>query len=95
MLLVRGIFKFQTAFVAGLDVKTAFDVAKRSKVSRILVTASSSSFLEAIFSMVRKIYGKQPGDPMEDLNVNLASWGMFMNTTLRAAVHLGKTMTRI
>ena len=32
---------------------------------------------------------KLPGDPMEDLNVNLASWGMFMNTTLRAAVHLG------
>ena len=35
-------------------------------------------------------FGKQPGDPMEDLNVNLAIWGMFMNTTRRAAVHLGK-----
>ena len=33
---------------------------------------------------------KQPGDPMEDLNVNLAIWGIFMTTTLRAAVHLGK-----
>ena len=32
----------------------------------------------------------KPGDPMEDLNVNLAIWWMFMNTTLRAAVHLGK-----
>ena len=31
----------------------------------------------------------QPGDPVEDLNVNLAIWGMFMNTTLQAAVHLG------
>ena len=40
--------------------------------------------------MVRKIYGKEPGDLMEDLNVNLAIWRMFMNTTLRAAVHLGK-----
>ena len=40
--------------------------------------------------MVRKIYGKERGDPMEDLNVNLTIWGMFMNTTLRAAVHLGK-----
>ena len=40
--------------------------------------------------MVRKIYGRQLGDPMEDLNVNLANWGTFMNTTLRAAVHLGK-----
>ena len=27
---------------------------------------------------------------MEDLHVNLAIWGMLMNTTLRAAVHLGK-----
>ena len=27
---------------------------------------------------------------MEDLNVNLATWRVFMNTTLRAAVHLGK-----
>ena len=40
--------------------------------------------------MVRKIDGRQPGDPMKDLNVNVAIWGMFMNTTLRAAVHLGK-----
>ena len=40
--------------------------------------------------MVRKIYGKPPGDPMEDLNAMLAVWGMFMNTTIRAAVHLGK-----
>ena len=46
----------------------------------------------SVFSMVRKIYGKQPGDPMEDLNVNLAIWWMFMNTTLRAPVHLGKRL---
>ena len=39
--------------------------------------------------MVRKIDGRKPGDPMKDLNVNVAIWGMFMNTTLRAAVHLG------
>ena len=46
--------------------------------------------MEAVFSMVRKICGKQLGDPMEYLNLNLAIWRMFMNTTLRAAVHLGK-----
>ena len=40
--------------------------------------------------MVRKIYGRQPGDPVKDLNVNLALWGMFMFTTFRAAFHLGK-----
>ena len=54
------------------------------------ISPNTSHCMEAVFSMVRKIYGKQPGDPMEDLNVNLAIWGMFMNTTLRAAVHLGK-----
>ena len=27
---------------------------------------------------------------MEDLSVNAAMWGMFMNTTLQAAVHLGQ-----
>ena len=46
--------------------------------------------MEAVLSMARKIYGKQPGDPMEDLNVNLAIWELYKNTTLRAAVHLGK-----
>ena len=51
---------------------------------------NTSHQVEAVFSMVRKIDGKQPGDPMEDLNENLAIWRMFMNTTLRAAVHLGK-----
>ena len=33
---------------------------------------------------------KQPGDPAEDLNMNLAIWWMFMNTTLRASVYLGQ-----
>ena len=46
--------------------------------------------LEAAHSMVREIYGRQPGDPVKDLGVNLATWRMFMNTTLQAAVHLGK-----
>ena len=54
------------------------------------ISPSTSHCMEAVFSMVRKIYGRQPGDPMKDLNVNLAIWRMFMNTTLRAAVHLGK-----
>ena len=54
------------------------------------ISPDTSHNMEAVFSMVRKIYGKQPGDPMEDLNVNLAMWGMFMDTTLQAAVHLGQ-----
>ena len=54
------------------------------------ISTDTSHYMEVVFSMVRKIYGKQPGDLMKDLNVNLAIWWVFMNTTLRAAVHLGK-----
>ena len=36
------------------------------------------------------IYGRQLGDPMKDLVVNLAIWGQFLNATLQAAVHLGQ-----
>ena len=50
--------------------------------------------MEAVFSMVRKIYGRQPDDPMEDVNVNLAVWGMFMSTTLQAVVHLGRSYAK-
>ena len=54
------------------------------------ISPDTSHYMEAVLSIVRKIYGKPPGDPMEDFNVDLATWGMFMNTTLRAAVHLGE-----
>ena len=54
------------------------------------ISPNTSHKMEAVFSMVKKIYGRQPGGPMKDLNVNLALWRMFMNTTLRASVHRGK-----
>ena len=54
------------------------------------ISPDTSHYMEAVFSMVREIYGKPPGDLVTDLNVNLAIWGMFMNTTLRAAFDLGK-----
>ena len=37
-------------------------------------SADTPHYMEAVFSMVRKIYGKQPGDPVNDLDVNLAFW---------------------
>ena len=46
--------------------------------------------MEAVFSIVRKIYEREPDDPMDDLDVNMAIWGIFLNTTLQAAVHLGQ-----
>ena len=45
---------------------------------------------EAVFSIVRKIYGRERDDPMDDLDVNMAIWGIFLNATLRAALHLGQ-----
>ena len=54
------------------------------------ISPDTSHCKEAVFSMARKICGKQPGDPMGDLDVKLAIWRTFMNTTLRASVHLGK-----
>ena len=45
---------------------------------------------EAVFSIVSGIYGREHDDPMDDLDVNMAIWGTFLNATLRAAVHLGQ-----
>ena len=46
---------------------------------------------EAVFSIVRWVYGRDHDDPMDDLDVNMAIWGIFLNATLRAAaVHLGQ-----
>ena len=47
-------------------------------------------YMEAVCSMVKEIYGRQPDDPMKDSDVNLAIWSMFMNTTLQATVELVK-----
>ena len=38
---------------------------------------------------VHDINGRQSDDPMEDLDVNVATWRIFMNATLKVAVHLG------
>ena len=38
----------------------------------------------------QKIFEREPADPMEDLDVNAAIWGIFLNTTLQAVVRLGQ-----
>ena len=45
---------------------------------------------KAVFSVVSGIYGREHDDPMDDLDVNMAIWGTFLNATLRAAGHLGQ-----
>ena len=52
------------------------------------VSPLTISFSEAVHDMVRKVYERPAGDPMEDLDVNVAIWRIFMNATLRAAIHL-------
>ena len=54
------------------------------------VSPATIHLLGAGFSIVREIYGREHDDPMHDLGVNMAIWGIFLNATLRAAVHLGQ-----
>ena len=42
-----------------------------------------------VYNMVRKVYARPADDPMKYLDVNMAVCGIFMNVTLRAAIHLG------
>ena len=46
--------------------------------------------MDRVYLIVRNTHDRGPTDEMEDLNVNAAVWGMFMNTTLQPAVHLGQ-----
>ena len=54
------------------------------------VSPATIHHTEAVFSIVRWIYGREHDDPMNDLDVNMAIWSIFLNTTLRAKVHLGQ-----
>ena len=50
---------------------------------------------EKVFLIVRQIFGRSPMDDMNDFDVNNAVWGMFMNVTLQAGVHLARDFWRI
>ena len=54
------------------------------------MSPNTSDYMEAVYDTVRKINGIPSDDPMEDLDVNVAIRGVFMNATLKTAVHLGK-----
>ena len=82
------------AYLGGLMEKQRGNLSQQEESgttwnNHLHISPDTSHYVEAVF-MVRKIYGKQPGGLMEDLYVNLANWRLFMNTTLQAAVHLGK-----
>ena len=46
--------------------------------------------MEKVYSIVRQVYGRSPNDDFNNLDVNTVVWVLFMNTTLQAAVHLGR-----
>ena len=54
------------------------------------VSPATIQHTEAVFSIVRGIYGREHDDPTNGLDVNVGIWGIFLNATLRAAVHLGQ-----
>ena len=54
------------------------------------VSPATIHHTEAVFSIVREIYERERDDSVDDLDVNMAIWGIFLNATLRAAVHLRK-----
>ena len=65
--------------------------AERIEWSHNLHTSPATvHHMEAVLSIVRNIYKREHDDPMNDLDVHMAIWGVFMNVTLRAAVHLGQ-----
>ena len=42
---------------------------------------------------MRQTYGRSSTDEMKDLDLNTATWGIFISVTLQAAVHLGTDYT--
>ena len=52
------------------------------------VSASVGGHLETLYWNLRQKIGRQPGDEMLDLNVNLF-WRLYICATMHAAVHLG------
>ena len=75
------------------SISSAFQKSQNNKEATLehffAMSPQTFSFTETVYDIVRKIYGRPSDNPMEDLDVNVAIWGLFMNATLEAAVHLG------
>ena len=70
-------------------------IAERKKWPHdFYISSAAVSHMDKVYSIVRQTYDRGPTDEMNDLHVNAAIWGMFVNTTLQAAVHLGQDHDR-
>ena len=63
---------------------------KRERSHNLHESPATIHHTEAVFSIVREIYGRKHDDLLNDLDVNMEIWCTFLNATLRAAVHLGQ-----
>ena len=75
------------------SISSAFQKSQNNKEATLehffAIQPQTISCTEGVYDMVRKIYGRPPDDPVEDLDENVAIWRIFMNPSLKAAVHLG------
>ena len=75
------------------SISSAFQKGQNKKEATLehffAISPQTISHTDAVYDMVRKIYGRESDDPMKDLDVNVAIWRVFTNATLKAAVHLG------
>ena len=76
------------------SISSAFQKSQNNKEATlehfVAISPQTISCTEAVYDMVRKIYGRPSDDPMEDLDVHVAIWGISMNATLKPPVHPGK-----
>ena len=59
------------------------------------VSPATIDHSEAVFSIVRRIYRQEHDDPMDHLDVNMPTWGIFLKPLFQQQSILNKTMTRI
>ena len=62
---------------------------KKLKTQSTRVSSHSSPYGSSLLDR-QGIYGREQDDPVDGLDVNMAIWSIFLNTTLQAAVHLGQ-----
>ena len=64
--------------------------ARESKSTQSTHVSSHNSPYGSSILDRQGIYGREHGDPMDDVDVKMAIWCIYLNVTLRAAVHLGQ-----
>ena len=64
--------------------------AEKERMVTQSTRVSSHNSPYAVFSIVREIYEREHDDLMDDLDVNIVIWCIYLNATLRTAVHLGQ-----